>query len=417
MNRRSFIKAAAGALALPTIVPSSVFGANAPSNRLRLGFIGVGNIGLSYHVPNFSKERGVEIVSICDVNQKTWGPALKKIADNKSNVPSKYVHYEEMFEQEDLDVVTVGLPDHWHVQCAMDALRQGLDVYCEKPLSRYQREGRILTDAVRRYQRVLQTGSQQRSMGSFQRAVELARNGYLGEVKRVWANVGMRMPRVCNLPAEPVPQGLDWDKWVGPADMTPYNERRFNGSYNHEKGWRGWIDYSISMFGDWGAHHFDIGQWGIGMERTGPVRILPQSKSPQNATTFIYENGVEMIQKPFSGAGDMQVTFEGTKGWAAASRGGFKCSKEVKNVVLSPTDERVGRGMNHQQDFLNCVKTRTRPIADVEIGHCSATVCHLAYISNYLERPLDWNPKAEVFANDTEATRMLMKAYREPYAL
>ena len=313
IKRRSFIKAAAGAVAFPTILPSSVFGANAPSNRLRLGLIGVGQIGVSYHIPNFCKEDAIEMVSICDVDTRKYGKALSKIAESKSNKPSTYVHYEEMFESEDLDIISVALPDHWHVLCSMDALRRGYDVYCEKPLSRYQREGRILTDAVRRHQRVLQTGSQQRSMGGFQRAVELARNGYLGEVKRVWANVGMRMPRVCNLPAEPVPEGLNWDKWVGPADMTPYHERRFNGSYNHEKGWRGWIDYSISMFGDWGAHHFDIGQWGIGMERSGPVRVVPKTKSPRNATIFTYENGVEMIQKPFAGAGEqMQVTFEGT---------------------------------------------------------------------------------------------------------
>ena len=416
MSRKNFLRASAGALIFPTIVPSSVFGADAPSNRIRLGFIGVGNIGYSYHMDSFCNKSEVEVVAICDVDTNKHARALEKAQKAKGRAPKLYVHYEEMMEKEQLDVVTVGLPDHWHVLCAMDALRSGLDVYCEKPLSRYQKEGRILTDAVRRYGRVLQTGSQQRSGATFQKAVELARNGYVGEIKRVWAAVGLRMPRICNLPAQPVPSGLDYDKWLGPADNTPYNAKRVDGSYNHEEGWRGWIDYSISMFGDWGAHHFDIAQWGIGMDGSGPVMVIPQKLSKYNATTFVYKNGLEMIQKQHEDSG-MSVTFEGTEGWCGASRDGYNCSDNLKTVVLGPQMERLSRGVDHQQDFLNCVRTRSRPIADVAIGHSSATVCHLGYIANHLNRSLEWNPDKEFFPLDPEANKMLMKAYRQPYTL
>ena len=416
LSRRSLIKWSAALTAFPTVIPSSVIGAQSPSQSFRLGIIGLGNIARGYHIPAFGRNKDVNLVAICDVDRRKYDGAINRAKPFFKHQPTTYLDYLEMFEKEDLDVVSVATPDHWHTLCSIDALKKGIDVYCEKPLSRYQREGRILTDVARRYGRVLQTGSQQRSQSTFQRAVNLARNGYAGQIKRVWVGVGNRMPRVCHLGGQPVPPELDYERWVGPADFMPYHERRVNGDYNHEKGWRGWLDYSISMFGDWGAHHFDIAQWGIGRDGSGPVEIIPPSKSPHGATTMIYDDGVELIQKPHD-TSRMQVTFEGTEGWVAASRDDFLTSDGLKGIQLKPSDINVSRGVDHQRDFLDCVKTRSRPIADVEIGHTSATVCHLAFIANLLDRPLKWKPSEERFIGDDAANGLLFKSYREPYSL
>ena len=287
-------------------------------------------------------------------------------------------------------------------------------MYSEKPLARTIYEGRQMVNAVRKYDRVFQTGSQQRSDARFRHACELARNGYLGDLQKVYARVG-GISKPCPLGGEEVPDGFLYEMWLGNAPDAPYHPERVSGSYNTETGaWRAWRPYSAGHIADWGAHNYDIAQWGLGVDGSGPVEILSAEDGEENELTLIYESGIPVIKK--EGPHEGMVQFVGTDGWVGVSRGDIWASDEkLLAVELKPSDTHLVRSDDHRRDFLNCVKTRTRPICDVEIGHSSNVACLTSEISILLGRSLKWDPVKEDFIGDKEASALLTRKMRGPW--
>jgi len=418
LTRRDFLKgsavAAGAALGWPTIVPSSVFGADAPSNRITIGSIGVGIMG-TIDMKAFKGKSGSEVVAVCDVDAGHLENAGRIAGLDKK---SCYRDFRELLVRDDIDVVVVVTPDHWHVPISIAAVRAGKDVYCEKPLSLTIAEGRALADEVKRYGAILQTGSQQRSSDNFRFACELVRNGRIGEVHTVRVGIPENN-RTCEptWAPEPVPQGFDYDMWLGAAPWEPYTQKRCHYEF------RFILDYSGGQVANWGAHHLDIAQWGLGMDNTGPVEIIGDGEFPQTglfttATRVYFEakyaNGVKVI----CSTGGSNAKFEGTEGWVDVSRDGMNCEPEsLKKETIKPDEIHLYESRDHQQNFLDCVKSRKEPIAPVEIGHRTATLCHLGNIAMLLRRKLKWDAKIERFIEDTEANRMLSRPRRAPWRL
>jgi predicted dehydrogenase len=286
------------------------------------------------------------------------------------------------------------------------------DIYCEKPLSLTIAEARAMVKAVRKYDRVFQTGSMQRSSPEFRKACELVRNGRIGKVQQVLVDVG-GPSKWCDLPEEPMEPGLQWDLWLGPAPVRPYNSVLSpRGVHKHFPNWRNYREYSGGMMTDWGAHHFDIAQWGLGMDHSGPVEIIPpEDPKAEKGLRYRYANGVEVIH-----GGGGGVTFIGTDGQILVNRGRFKATPEsIEDTPLGPNDLRLYASNDHLQDFLNCMRTRQRPICDVEIGCRSVTVCHLGNLAYWNHRRLTWDPAKERFIGDHEANKWLDRPDRRAY--
>jgi predicted dehydrogenase len=290
-------------------------------------------------------------------------------------------------------------------------MKSGKDVYCEKPLALTVRQARAMVTAARRYGRVFQTGSQQRSSAEFRTACELVRNGRIGEIKHVGVSVGGPSTERY-FPEEPIPEGFDWEFWLGPAPWAPHNSTRCSGDYGG--GWRMVRDYSGGMMTDWGAHHFDIAQWGLGMDHTGPVEIHPPDGKDFKRLTYIYANGIPMTH----GDGGAGILFTGANGTVEVTRGWFKTNPpEIAKEPLGPSDIRLYNSNNHMGDFFQCMKTRKRPICDVEVGCRSVTVCHLGNIAVWINRPIKWDPVKEEIIGDPEASRWLDRPMRAPWRL
>ena len=281
ITRRQALKQSA-LLAAPLIVPSSVLGlggAVAPSERITLGMIGLGNIS-GGHLGSMLAEPGARILAVCDVRRERRERVQAEVNERHPGCAA-YPEYERIMERDDIDACFVMTPDHWHVPISLAAVRSGKDVYVEKPMSLTIREGRVLADAVRRYGRVLQVGSQQRSERAFRRAAEMVRNGWIGAIREVRAGLG-RFPPPAEFPEEPVPEGFDYDRWLGSAPWAPYHPERVSGDYGG--GWRRFWAYGSRKNGDWGAHHYDIAQWGLGRDGSGPVEIIPPSPDTPEIT-------------------------------------------------------------------------------------------------------------------------------------
>lgn len=426
ISRRAFGRVALSAVAAPYFVPSRALGGDgavAASERLTLGFIGVGNMG-GGHVQTFAGNRDVQIVAICDVNRDRREKMKAVVEEQYSAAGEKfsgvdlYNEFEELLARPDIDAVVVATPDHWHALVATAACRAGKDVYCEKPLSLTIREAREMARTARRYQRVFQTGSQQRSDSNFRYACELVRNGRIGKLLTVHVGVGNPSTEK-QFVEQPVPEGFDWNRWLGPAPWQPYNAERCSGSYSG--GWRLVRDYSGGMMTDWGAHHFDIAQWGMGMDDSGPIEIIPpdltkptstDAASP-NTLTYKYASGVTMFHGGANG-----ILFTGTEGKVEVNRGYFKTwPDEIGKQPIGPSDVNLYRSPGHHQDWLDCIRTRKRPICDVEIGCRTITVCHLGNIAYWTGRPLHWDPVAEELLNDDAAARWLDRPKRGPWRL
>jgi predicted dehydrogenase len=430
VNRRDFIRAAAGAAAaitgLPYVVPSSVFGTEAPSNRIVLGFIGCGK--QSQHLMrSFLGSPGTQVVAACDVDKLKLERSSKGIVEKHyadRNVGSykgcaAYADFRDLLARKDIDAVVISTPDHWHAVTVIESCKAGKDVYCEKPLSQTIAEARAMVNAVRKYNRIFQTGSMQRSSQEFRFACELVRNGYIGDVQHVTVNVG-GPPEDKVLPAQPVPDYLDWDMWVGPAMWRPYNEDlaphiSFDGFPN----WRYYSYYGGGGMTDWGAHHFDIAQWGLGMDGTGPVEINPPDGKEYKYLTYKYANGIPMTHGDKSGDARVNgVLFEGTKGKIEVNRGYLKTTPDtLKDQKIGPDQIHLYDSRNHYTDWLDAMRKRSDPICKIEIGASSVTVCHLGNIAYKLKRPLKWDPKREVFIGDDEANRLLTRAMRSPWQI
>jgi predicted dehydrogenase len=404
MTRRGFVQTAAAAF--PMVVPRRVFGAN---DRVRVGVIGVGNRSnlLIDQLPE-----GAEVVAVADC----W---LKRCNDSAARRKATWrVHQDHraLLGQKDIDGVIVGTHDHGRVLCAIHALQAGKDVYAEKPLTLYVEEGRALVKAVRRYDRVLQVGSQQRSMAMNQVACEFVRKGGLGKLHFVQ---GCNYPppnRYTGLPEEPVPEGLDWDVWLGQTPMRPYNLKLHSG-------WMGWWDYSGGEMTNWGAHGIDQIQMALGTDGTGPVEFWPLADGPKNAVAFRYASGVTVrLEMPM---GDLNggAIFVGEKGRIEIVRNGFRTDPQKMIKDLPPAEEvqkwerAQWQAKYHMQEWLDCMWTRKTPSADVEVGHRSISICHLVNITRQVGRKLKWDPSVERFADDAEANAMLGRPRRKGYEL
>lgn len=416
-SRRSFLRQtslAASAFAAPLILPRRVFGAN---DRIAVGAIGVRNQG-SGNVKRFLGA-GVDVAAICDVDSKVAADGVK-IVQEKGPDPKIFGDYRKMLEDSGLDAVVITTPDHWHARMTIDACKAGKDVYCEKPLSLTIAEGRRMVTAAREHKRIVQTGSQQRSSSEFWKACMLVRNGFIGDVKEIL--VGIPDPNHPGDigPEEMIPAELNYDMWLGPAPKKPYHSKRVH--YN----FRFWWDYSGGQMTNFGAHHLDIAQWGLGMDGSGPVKaegtaeFHPQmfhEVTEKCRIVYTYANGVRMTlgqgQKDIPGG----TTFIGTKGKISVNRG--KLVTEPGELASQPLDAaeltQLYRSDDHTQNFLNCMKSRELPICDVEIGHRSATVCHLGNLVARLGRPVQWDPVSETCPGDSEAQAMTDRTYRSPW--
>jgi len=424
MKRRVFIQKSAATASVFSIVPSHVMGFNttSPNNKIQLGFIGVGKQGRGL-MTNFVNYDASAIVAVSDVDRdkmslftETFNKALAK----KNKAPQKLneiTSYRALLERKDIDAVVIASPDHWHAQMAVDAAKAGKDIYCEKPLSSSVAEGRAMVDAARKYQRVFQTGSMQRSWDRFRHAVELIRNGYIGEIKEIKVAIGAPY-KSCDLPTEQAPSNIDWDAWIGPAPYRGYH--RDLACPIGDKRWGVWRDYfpfGGGMVTDWGAHMFDIVQWALDLDHSGPVHFKPPSKPAEKGLVYTYENGITVTHTKW-GEGNNEIQFIGTEGRLEVSRGYLKTFPD-ESLAEKPIEKsnpvRVYHSENHHEDWLKAIKNRTRPICDVEIGHRTASVCNVANIAYALQRPLEWNPVREQFVDDPGANLMLDRAYRAPW--
>ncbi len=420
-DRRAFLKysalAAGGAIGFPTIVPSSVFGQNAPSNRIVIGCIGIGGMGMG-NLRGFLGQPNTQIVSVCDVDRKHLDKALQTAGLTAS---SGTTDFREVISRPDIDVIVNSTPDHWHVPIAIAAVTAGKDVYCEKPLTLTLGEGRLLADAVKRHNRVFQTGSHQRSDATFRRACEMIRNGRIGKLRDILVEIPPNNVHCSpdGWKQEPVPEELDYDFWLGPAPWAPYTRQRCHYTFRFIS------DYSGGQMTNWGSHHFDIAQWGHGTDMTGPIRIEGRGLFPssglfdtaeQPEVTYTYADGVTLRCRTGSGSGG--VTFYGQEGRLFVGRGRVSAHpKSILKTPIKPGEIRLYYSDDHKGNFLDCVRSRKTPVASAEIGHRSASICHLGNIAMLLGRPLQWDPLKEEFIHNDQANRMRFRVMRDPWKL
>jgi len=429
VSRRGFLKAAAGGVAagvaLPTVVPSSVF-ADAPSDRITIGCIGVGRMGRG-DLGSVLGIPGVRVVATCDVDANR-AKSAKRYVDGryKSKDCKAYGDFRELVERGDIDAVQIATPDHWHALPAIAAARKGKDIFVQKPLSLTITEGRALSEAVHRYGRVLQVGSQQRSDSRFRFACELVRNGRIGKLRHVKVGFGTD-PGTTVHPAMPVPENLDYDMWLGPAPWAPYTERRVHPERGYGRpGWLRISDYGAGMITGWGSHHMDIAHWGMGMEHSGPVELRGEAEFPADglwdvhgrfSIDYVYPNGVTLncadTRKNKQG-----VVFEGSEGWVYVRRGFIDANpKTLLKSVIGPDEIHLYRNSSHKGNWIQCMRSRKQTVAPVENGHRSCSACLLGDIAMRTRRKLKWDPVTERFTNDEQANRMLSRPMRGPWRL
>ena len=321
-----------------------------------------------------------------------------------------YAFFWQILERKDIDAVCLALPDHWHAYMAVAAAKAGKDMYSEKPLARTIHEGSLMVKAVRKYDLIFQTGSQQRSDHRFRHACELVRNGYIGEVQKVYAQVGGVSRPFPHAEVEPVPEDFLYELWLGNAPSAPYHSERVSGGYNTEEGaWRAWRPYSAGHVADWGAHNFDISLWGLGLDRSAPMQVVHTSDSDEEELTLMYADSPPIIKK--KGPHDGMIQFIGTDGWVGVSRGDMWASDErLLTLEMKSSDTRLHQSDDHRRDFLNCIKTRGLPICDVEIGHSSSVACLTSEICMRLGRTLEFDPVKEKF-HDEEANNHVTRPH------
>jgi len=399
ITRRTFLRsAAAGAAAAPLVVAAETFGAG---DRINLAGIGLGRRG-NYVFSNLARRDGVQPVAVCDVMGRRREPF-------KAKGLAVYRDYREMLARGDIDAVTVATPTQWKPLHTVAAAKAGADVYCEKPSSLTIANGRAMVRAVSRYGRIFQHGTQQRSAREFRFACEMVRSGRIGRLKHVEVYVG-GPPHPCNLPGEPCPKDIDWNLWLGPAPWRPFNSRICLS------GWEGYREFSGGGMAGWGSHHFDMAQWGLAADDTGPVEILPPGTEGRPGVTFRYACGTPVHH--MNRMGEWAVVFVGEEGKVAVNRG--KLRTWPASLMREPTrsDEvHLYRSDDHGGNFLWAIRNRRPAAANVRIAHRTMTVCHLGNIAFDLRRPLKWDPKAERFPGDAEANRLLDRPMRSPWVL
>ncbi len=440
MKRREFLALSALGLTGLTILPSYVVNGRRipPSDRVVLGFIGLGRQGLS-DFRAFSSVPGVQVAACCDVDSMKNLRFRNRVLEWKKEVGlplrcDTYEHYQRMLERTDIDAIEVCTPDHWHALQTIHACEAGMDVYVQKPLAFTIKEGYEMVSAVRRNKRVLQVGSQQRSQDTFLKAIQMVREGAIGHILHIHARVG-DPPAPFDLPEYPVPDNLNFNLWLGPLNdpaihyhpdlcppisLDPVQNETLWGA------WRWYRETGNGFTADWGAHMFDIAQAAIGMDGLGPSEVIPKGYRGQEWLTFKYDNGIVMTESPYlpDNARAQGIMFEGTDGWIRVSRRSIEASDPSKipgdTVDRSGADEvRFEVSSPHMQDFIDAVRSRKDPVAPVEVGCSTNTLCNLGNIATELGRPVRWNPATLQFVNDPEAAshRLTHYDYRNPYKL
>ena len=436
LSRRRFLGYSALGLAGLTVLPSWVTANGmrlAPSDRVVLGFIGLGQQGCS-DFSSFASCPGVQVVAGCDVDSVKRERFKRRVENwqRKQNIPQRcdmYEFYEDLLNRKDIDAVSIATPDHWHALVAIHACKEKKDVYLQKPMAFTITEGHNIVKAVRENQCVLQVGSQQRSSGEFQQAIALVRSGGIGHVETIYVKVG-DPPKPFDLPEQPVPASLNWNQWLGPLDnvnihyhpdlcppitLEPEKNEQLWGA------WRWYRETGGGFTTDWGAHMFDISQAAIGMDGSGPCEFIPKGYDGAQYLTMKYQNGIVMTEQPFRPRGGNGICFNGTKGWLRVARGYIECSDPS---LLKKEEQQIGAGQYevsspHMQNFIDCVRSRKNPIAPVEVGCSTNTLCCVANIAVELQRPVKWDPATLSFGDDKEAAnhRLYRYIYRKPYSI
>ena len=454
-SRRTFIKTAGKAAAasslvagFPAIVPASVFGVAAPSNRITVGAIGTGRISRGHDMPGIWRNERARIIAVCDVDSKRVEEAKALVNGYYTKTTGKpydgvttYADYRDLLARKDIDAVVISTPDHWHTIIAIHAVQASKDVYLQKPASLTIAEGRALSDAVHRSGRIFQIGSQQRSSAQFRYAAELVRNGRIGELKSV--EVGLPGdPSGDEEPVMPVPKNLNYDMWLGSTPVVPYTEKRVHPQRGYDRpGWLRCEQFGAGMITGWGAHHLDSAHWGMDTEFTGPIEVSGTAEFPKKGlwdvhgpfrTEALYATGVRMI---VSGEFPNGIKFIGTEGWIFVSRGNETVTgsdpvaklKDPKALsasdpkiitsAIGPDEIHLYESSNHHRNWLECVRSRREPIAPVEVAHRSCAACLVHHIAMKLKRKVYWDPVRERFRNDDEANAMLSRPQRFPYTM
>jgi len=453
MDRRRFIQsttaAGIGTIAVPTIVPSSVFGKSAPSNKIQIGQIGCGRIARSHDMAETLKYDAARIVAVSDVDSRRMEDG-KKLVDEfyatstgrRGYMDTKmFGDYREMIQRKDIDAVIISTPDHWHAQPAAEAALAGKDIYLQKPTSLTVREGRILTDIVKKQGVILQMGTQQRSWAQFRIAAELVRNGRIGKVHTV--KIGLPGdPSGPVAPAMPVPGNLDYDMWLGSTPEVYYTEMRVHPQEGYSRpGWLRCEQFGAGMITGWGQHHIDSANWGIDTEYTNPVEIEAIAEFPKSGLWNVhgdfmvkgtYANGIEMF---ISGGYTNGIKFIGTDGWIFVSRGNYVATAsdpvaaaanskaldasdpEILHSEIGEDEIHLYRSEEQHGDWLNSIRTRKDPVSLVEPGHKACTTCLISHIAMKVPGKLKFDPDEEVFLNSEEANGMLQREERGEYGV
>ena len=420
-TRRNFIKstfAVAGALfAGPRILSAETLGNGAKvsaNSRIGMGFVGMGLIS-NRHLGSFSGMNKVQPIAVCDV--KKWelekaSDALKERGHEGFLATSRF---EEVIAHPDVDAVCVTTPDHWHAAIALAAMQAGKDVYIEKPMTLTIEEGKALVEAERKFGRIVQVGSQQRSSGHFRIAASLVRNGLIGEVKEVYCQLGTFPQPPEEEDIVPVPEGFDYDRWLGPTPYFPYSEKRVKGDYGG--GWRVYWEYGSRKLGDWGAHHFDIVQWALGRDETGPVEFVPAGYEGATHDHYRYADGITVWRDKQPDHGHM-IRFIGTEGEVRVSRGRIETEpSELVRHRFTDDDIRLYESGNHRDNFIESIESRQPTICPATVGHRTGTICQVAGIAKRLGRAIQWDPEKEQVVGDSEAEAMQDRPRRDGYEM
>jgi myo-inositol 2-dehydrogenase/D-chiro-inositol 1-dehydrogenase len=441
-SRRSFFRSAGAAAVAPFFLPSRLFGAGAPSNRIRVGQIGCGRIARGHDLPGVLRSGLADVVAVCDLD-------AKRAAEGKTHVESLYRaqqtvppgievyrDYRELVARRDIDAVVISTPDHWHAETALAAVLAGKDIYLQKPFTMTLAEGILLRDAVARHRRVLQVGSQQRSTTQFRRACELVRSGRLGRLRRI--EIGLPIdPTRPDDPEQPVPANLDYDRWLGCTPVVYYTEQRVHPQRDYDRpGWLRNESFCLGMITGWGSHHFDTAHWAMDVELGGPTRVEGKAEFPRNKIWNVH--GAYDVELVYPGDVRIRVSdklpnglkFIGDEGWIWVTREGQTTSSDPVQPgqplppldasdpkLLDPAGVKVElpRSEEHHKNWLECVRSRREPIAPAAVAHRSGSACIVSWIAMKLGRPLTWDAKAERFVNDEPANAMLSRPERAPY--
>lgn len=440
MKRRSFVRntlvTAAGAFVAPTIIPSSVFGKNPPSDKINIGLIGCGRIARDHNLPEILNYDTARVIAVCDVDSKRMADGKKMIENhyakktNRTNFVNvkMYEDYRKMLLNPDIDAVIICTPDQWHAQPAIEAALAKKDVYLQKPATLTVAEGRLLSDVVAKQGTILQIGAQCRSsVPQYRKAAELVRNGRIGKIRKV--KIGLPGdPSGPEAAKMPIPKSLNYDMWLGPTPEVYYTEMRVHPQNNYSRpGWLRCEQFGSGMITGWGAHLFDYSSWGMDTEHTGPISVEAVAEFPKSGLWNVhgdfmakaeYENGITMYT---SGGFPTGIRYEGDDGWIFVTHaGGAKFEASDPKILTSEIKENeihLYQSNNHHGNWLECIKSRKQPISPIEMGHRACSICLITHIAMKVPGVLKWNPKTELFEGNNLANSMLKRKQRYPYGI